>query len=171
MKNNLKQGVNETYMKTVLLIGEDGSKIGNVTFNEANRIAKDKGLDLIAVNRDKQVFKLGDRGKLNYDRKQREKQRKVQKKTQKIKEIQIRPTTDVGDIEIKTRKIKGFLEEGLRTRLVMKFKRSQLGYKAVGLQKVNELIQGLIDEGLASADSPPKFEGNNISVFINPTGK
>ena len=74
-------------------------------------------------------------------------------------------------MEIKTRKIKGFLEEGLRTRLVMKFKRSQIGYKDIGLQKVNELIQSLINEGLASADNPPKFEGNNISVFLNPLGK
>lgn len=162
-------------MKTILLIDENGTNLGKVAFSEAKNIAAQKSLDLIEVSKDKAVFKLGDRAKLNYERKQRERQRKArmrdQQKSHKVKQIQLRPTTDSGDLAIKTKKLKEFLDSGLKTKLVMRFKRSQLGYSDLGLQKVQALVDEMVEAGLATVDKPPKLEGNNIFVLLIPSSK
>lgn len=158
-------------MNLILLITEDGENLGRMTMDEARKKAKEYKLDLILVGKDNCVYKLGDSGKLNYDRKQKNRKQRAKKRENKIKEIQIRPTTDKGDLDIKAKKIRGFLKNGLRTKLIMRFKRSQINYKSVGMEKVNNLVDQLINDEIATVESPPKFDGNNILVFLIPTGK
>lgn len=155
-------------MREVLLISEKGECVGNMSFNEAKKIAEDEGLDLIEVNREKGVFKLGDQGKLKYEQKQKERTRRAQKRLQKIKEIQIRPTIDDGDLSVKMRRVREFLEHGMKTKVIMKFKKQQMLYKDAGMKKMIEIIDEIVGAGLASADSAPRFEGRNISVFLTP---
>jgi translation initiation factor IF-3 len=154
-------------VQTVLLIGEDGKKIGNITFEEAKRIAKDQNKDLMLMNKDKRVYKIGDEGKIKYDKKRRDKKARAQKRLQKVKEIQIRPTIEDSDLNVKLRRVRGFLSDGLKTKLVMKFKRQQMSYRDVGMRKMSGIIEKLVEEGLAIFDRP-RFEGNNITVFLNP---
>jgi len=155
-------------VQTVLLIGEDGVKIGNISFEEAKGIARDKNKDLMLVNKDKRVYKIGDEGKLKYDKKRNKRKSKSQQKSQKIKEIQIRPTIEDGDLEIKLRRIREFLSDGLKTKLVMKFKRQQMVYKESGICKVNSIIDKLVSEGIATVTAKPKLDGRNITIFLIP---
>jgi len=153
--------------QTVLLIGEDGKKIGNVTFEEAKKIAAGQNKDLMLMNKDKRVYKIGDEGKLKYEKKRRERRARAQRRAQKIKEIQMRPTIGDNDLETKMRRVREFLSDGLKTKLVMKFKRQQLSYKDAGMHKMNEITKRLVEEGLALAENP-QFEGRNIVVFLTP---
>ena len=155
-------------MQEILLIGSDGKRIGKMIYRDARDIAKKQNLDLIQVDKDKGIFKLGDAGKLKYDKKRKHKKQKEQKKSHKIKEIQLRPTIDKGDLDIKMRRARKFLEDGMKTRITMKFKKQQMLYRDAGMKKMNEIIGSLIDDGFALADNPPKFEGRNISVFLSP---
>jgi len=154
--------------RTVLLIGEDGSKIGNISLEEAKKIAIDQNKDLILMNKDKRVYKIGDEGKLKYDKKRSGKKSRAQKRAQKIKEIQIRPTIEDADLENKLRRVREFLSDGLKTKLVMKFKRQQMSYRSGGLSKINDIVKKLTEEGLAAPVVAPKFEGRNIIVFLAP---
>jgi translation initiation factor IF-3 len=155
--------------QTVLLIGEDGKKIGNISFEEAKKIAKNQGKDLMLMNRDKRVYKIGDEGKLKYEKKRREKRARAQRRLQKLKEIQMRPTIEDSDLEVKLRHVREFLNEGLKTKLVMKFKRQQMSYKDTGMRKISGIIEKLVEEGLAAVPAKPKFEGRNIIVFLIPS--
>ncbi len=155
-------------LMTILLIGKDGQKIGNVTFSEAKEVAKEQNLDLMAVNKDKSVYRICDKGKLNYDKKRNGKKRRAQQRAQKIKEIQLRPTTDDGDLSIKLRRVREFLSDGLKTKLVMKFSKRQMSYKSSGLEKMNSIVSELVKEGLAVVNSKPTLDGRNISVFLIP---
>ena len=155
-------------MREILLIDEDGSKIGSMSHGEAKKIAESKGLDLIQVNKDKGVFKLGDAGKIKYEQKRKQKQQRAQRRAHKVKEIQFRPTIDSGDLAIKMRRVREFLEDGMKTKLIMKFKKQQMLYKDAGMKKMQGIVEQLIADGLASVDSAPKFEGRNISVFLTP---
>lgn len=153
---------------TILLIGEDGTKIGNISFREAKEIAKEQGKDLIEVNKNKGVYKIGDAGKLKYEQKRRDKKKRAQQRNQKVKEIQFRPTIEDGDLQVKLRRVREFLEDGLKTKLVMKFKRQQMAYRDSGMQKMSNVVEQIVQEGLAAVDKPPRFEGNNINVFLIP---
>jgi translation initiation factor IF-3 len=153
--------------QTVLLIGEDGKKIGNVVFKEAKKIAIEQNKDLMLINKDKRVYKIGDEGKLKYEKKRRERRARAQKRAQKIKEIQVRPTIGDNDLEIKIRRIREFLSDGLKTKLVMKFKKQQMLYKDAGMHKMNEITKRLVEEGLIFTETL-QSEGRNIVVFLAP---
>lgn len=153
--------------QTILLIGEDGSKIGNVSFSEAEEIASNQGKDLILVNSNNNVYKIGDSGKIKYDQKRKERKLRAQKRAQKIKEIQLRPTTDNNDLETKLKHVREFLSDGLKTKLVMKFKRQQMSYRDDGMNRMAVIVKRFVDEGLAVAERP-QFEGPNIVVFLAP---
>lgn len=154
--------------QTVLLIDEDGNKIGNISFEEAKKIAKEKNKDLMLMNKNKKVYKIGDEGKLKYEKKRRERKVRAQRRLQKIKEIQMRPTIDDSDLEVKLRHIREFLSEGLKTKLIMKFKRQQMAYKDSGMRKMRGIVESLVKDGLSVPSITPKFDGRNIVVFLIP---
>lgn len=153
--------------QSVLLIGEDGQKIGNVSFAEAKEIAESKNKDLVLVNKDKSVYKIADRGKLKYERKQKERKLRAQRRAQKIKEIQMRPTIGDADLDVKLRHVREFLSDGLKTKIVMKFKGQQMSYVSTGLSKMKNIVEIFVSEGLATAD-PPRLEGRRITAFLTP---
>lgn len=153
---------------TVTLIDEDGNKVGQISLQEAQGIAKSRGKDLIEVNKDSRIFKIGDLGKIKYNQKQKRKVQLAQRRAHKIKEIQMRPTIDNGDLDIKLRRMREFLGSGLKTRLIMKFKRQQMAYKESGMQKVNSIVNQIVEDGLATPDKPPVFDGQRIVVFLVP---
>lgn len=155
-------------MAKILVIDSDGTNLGQKSFEEAKALADSQDMDLKLVSKEKNVYRILDEGKLKYERKQRLKKQRAQQRHNKIKEIQMRPTIADGDLDIKLRHVKEFLEEGLKTKLVMKFKARQHMYKNAGLSKVNSIVNSLVTEGLATVDNPPRFEGKNITVFLSP---
>lgn len=153
-------------MSLIALIGEDGSKIGNVTIEEAERIAKEAGKDL--TMKAKGVYRIADEGKLKYERNKKQKQQRAQRRTHKVKEVKLGPLTEAHDLDVKSKHIREFLGKGLKTKVTMRFKGRQMAFRSAGLKKMNELIQPLIDEGVASVDKQPKFEGRNLIAFLIP---
>lgn len=149
-----------------MLIGEDGSKIGNVTIEEAEKIAKEAGKDLTMKSKD--VYRIADEGRLRYERNKKQKQQRAQRRTHKVKEIKLGLLTEAHDIGVKSKHIREFLEKGLKTKVTMRFKGRQMAFKSAGLKKMNELIQPLVDAGVASIDKQPKFEGRNLVAFLIP---
>ena len=138
--------------QTVLLIGEDGKKIGHVSFEEAKRIAREQNKDLMLVNKEKRVYKIGDEGKLKYERKQKERRLRAKRRNQKIKEIQIRPTIGSNDLETKLRRVREFLNGGLKTKIIMRFKRQQMGYRDSGMRMVVDMVSKIVEEGIEEAE-------------------
>jgi len=152
----------------ILLIGEDGKKIGDVTFDEAKRIAQMEKKDLILVNAENNVYKIADFGKLKYDQKQKIKNQRAQKRTHKIKEIKLRLTTEQHDIDIKVGRIQEFLRDGLKTKITIQLKGRQQAFQNVGLEKMKAIIDSIMKSGTAIIDKAPTIEGKNIIAFLIP---
>jgi translation initiation factor IF-3 len=152
----------------ILLIGEDGKKIGNVTFKEGKRLAKEASKDLVIVNAEKKVYRIIDEGKLRYEQKQRKKLIKAQQRTHKIKEIKFGLMTDAHDINIKSERIREFLAKGYKTKITMQFKGRQVAFKEAGLQKLYNVVNRLIEEGVALLDKEPSFAGRNLTAILTP---
>ena len=149
-----------------MLIGEDGTKIGNVTMEDAERAAREAGKDLTMVA--KNVYRIADAGKLKYEQKRKEKLQRAQRRIHKIKEIKLSPVTDPHDLEIKARHIREFLVKGLKTKVTMRFKGRQMAFQQVGMEKILALVEPFVKEELATMDKKPSFEGRSLIVFLTP---
>ncbi|MEY4389925.1 MAG: translation initiation factor, partial [Pseudomonadota bacterium] len=85
------------------MIGSDGQNIGIVSLNDALMTAKEQGLDLIEIapNAKPPVCKITDFGKYKYELQKKASQAKKKQKVVTLKEIKMRPGTDVHDYNFK----------------------------------------------------------------------
>ena len=98
-----------------MLIGSNGEKLGLVEFSEALEKAKESSLDLVQVSPSDAspvVCKILNYGKHLFDKKKSLTSSRVRVRKNVTKEIKFRPSTDIGDYNIKLKRLKAlFLAE------------------------------------------------------------
>ena len=155
-----------------MLIGASGEKLGIVTLDQALESAKDSSLDLVQVsppNADPVVCKLLDYGKHLFDKKKNLSSSKVRAKRNTTKEIKFRPSTDTGDYNIKLKKIKGFIIDGDKTKITVRFRGREILNSDMGLDLLNRLKDELKD--IAQVDQEPSLEGRQLLMVLSPLKK
>ena len=100
------------------MIDNDGEKLGLKSIDEALKFAQEKQLDLVQVSSpdsEQVVCKIMDYGKHIFEEKNASSSKGKSKRTT-VKEIKFRPSTDIGDFNIKLKKLKALLivEIGLK---------------------------------------------------------
>jgi translation initiation factor IF-3 len=153
----------------VMLIGSDGHKIGMVSLDDAIERASKESLDLVQMspgNTDPVVCKLLDYGKHLFDKKKSISSSKTKVKRNTIKEIKFRPSTDVGDYNIKLKKIKSFILDGDKTKISVRFRGREILNSDMGLNLLNKLRSELID--IAQVDQEPSLEGRQLLMVLSP---
>ena len=92
----------------VQVIGSDGNNLGTLPLNKAIERAKSEGLDLIEIspNANPPVCKIMDMGKYKYDLQKKANIAKKKQKVVALKEIKLRPGTDVHDYNFKVKNAK-----------------------------------------------------------------
>ncbi len=152
----------------VQVITSNGENLGIITINEAVSRARDEGLDLIEIapNAKPPVCKIMDMGKYKYD--QQKKANKAKKKQKKIelKEIKLRPVTEVHDYSFKIKNAQKFISKGDKVKFTIKFKGRELQHTNLG----NELMEKIkIDmQSVGKVELQPKFEGKQMIMVIQP---
>lgn len=135
--------------REVRLIADNGEQVGVIPTVEARRRAANAGLDLVAINISNGVpiCKILDYGKFKYDqsRKDRENAKKNREARVELKEIQLRPTTDSNDLMVKAKRAQGFLEDGDKVKVVMKFKGREITHIDVGAQVMQDFLKNITD--------------------------
>ncbi len=110
-----------------------------------------------------------DYGKFLYeDSKRKAAARKNQKQTQ-VKEIKFRPGTDIGDYNIKLRKLREFLEDGDKTKVTIRFRGREMAHKDLGIQLLKRIEADLEDVGVV--EQFPKLEGRQMVMVLGPAKK
>ena len=156
----------------VMLIGANGEKMGIVPFSEALKLASSASLDLVQVSPSDAnpiVCKLLDYGKHLFDKKKSISSSKVKIKRNTTKEIKFRPSTDVGDYNIKLKKIKSFILEGDKTKISVRFRGREILNSDMGLNLLNRLRDELVD--IAQVDQEPSLEGRQLLMVLSPLKK
>lgn len=135
--------------REVRLIADNGEQVGVIPTVEARRRAANEGLDLVAINISNgiPICKILDYGKFKYDqsRKDRENAKKNREARVELKEIQLRPTTDSNDLMVKAKRAQGFLEDGDKVKVVMKFKGREITHLDVGAHVMQEFLKNIAD--------------------------
>lgn len=158
----------EIVSKSIRLIGEDGEVIGVVSNHEAQLKAQESGLDLveIAPNAEPPVCRIMDYGKYLFEVNKKQSVQKKKSKQQQSKEVKFRPSTDIGDFQIKLRKITAFLDEGCKVKITVRFKGREIMHHELGIDLLKRVEQALGES--ASIDSMPKSEGKQITMVVSP---
>jgi len=152
-----------------MLIGANGEKIGLLAFNEALDYAKAATLDLVQVSPSDAkpiVCKLLDYGKHVFDKKKSISASKTKVKRNTTKEIKFRPSTDIGDYNIKLKKIKSFILDGDKTKISVRFRGREILNSDMGLNLLNKLRLEL--EEIAQVDQEPSLEGRQLLMVLSP---
>jgi translation initiation factor IF-3 len=155
-----------------MLIGANGEKMGLLPFSEALESARSATLDLVQVSPSDSkpvVCKLLDYGKHLFDKKKSISSAKVKVKRNTTKEIKFRPSTDVGDYNIKLKKIKSFILDGDKTKISVRFRGREILNSDMGLNLLNRLKDEL--EDIAQVDQEPSLEGRQLLMVLSPLKK
>lgn len=150
------------------MIDELGEMLGVMTVPEGLRIAEDRGLDLIEIGPTAQppTCKIMDYGKYKYENKKKAAASRKKQVIVVIKEIQVRPRTDVHDFETKMKHARRFLLEGDKVKVNLRFMGREMSHQEMGLEVINRAIDFVKD--LALVESNPKTEGKNMFTMLAP---
>jgi len=142
--------------------------VGVVPTRKALEMALAVGLDLVevAANADPPVCKILDYGKYKYaEQKKRAEARKRQKVTE-VKEIKLRPNIDKHDYDVKMRAIVGFLKEGDKVKVTMRFRGREMVHQEIGMNVLMRVRTDL--EPVAKVEQTPLMEGRQMTMVMSP---
>ena len=155
-----------------MLINSDGKKLGSYSFEDALALAQKDSLDLVQVsppNTEVVVCKIMDYGKHIFAKKKNTSLSKSRVKRRSVKEIKFRPSTDVGDYNIKLKKIKSFILDGDKTKITIRFRGREILNSDMGLNLLNRLKDELAN--IAQVDQEPSLEGKQLLMVLSPLKK
>ena len=152
----------------VQVIGSSGDNLGTLPLNKAIEIAKEEGLDLIEIspNANPPVCKIMDMGKYKYDLQKKANKAKKKQKIVSLKELKLRPGTDVHDYNFKIKNAKKFLTKGDKVKFTVKFKGREMQHIQLGKDLMNRIIEDTKDIG--KIETQPKFEGRQMIMIVQP---
>ena len=152
----------------VQVIGSEGNNLGIMPLKKAIQLAKDEGLDLIEIspNANPPVCKIMDMGKYKYDLQKKANQAKKKQKIVSLKEIKLRPGTEIHDYNFKIKNAKKFITKGDKVKFTVKFKGREMQHVELGKDLMNRIIEDTKDIG--KVETHPKFEGRQMIMIIQP---
>jgi translation initiation factor IF-3 len=158
----------EIFSSTILLIGADGHKFGEIGTDEARAIAEEQGFDLVEVSPDAKppVVKLMDYGKFKYEQQKKAAEARKKQKVIEIKEIKMRPTIDDHDYETKMKAMKRFFGEGDKVKVTLRFRGREMAHQNLGMELLNRIQKDT--ETIAKMEQFPKMEGRQMMMVLAP---
>ena len=152
----------------VQVISTSGENLGILPIKKAIEIAKGDGLDLIEIspNTNPPVCKIMDMGKFKYDMQKKASKAKKNQKKVELKEIKLRPVTELHDYTFKIKNAQKFLSKGDKVKFTIKFKGRELQHVNLG----NELMDKIkVDmENVGKIELQPKFDGKQMIMVVQP---
>ena len=151
----------------VRVIGAAGEMLGVIPTSEAMTAAREAGLDLVEVAPQERppVCKIMDFGKFKFLQKQKAKD-KSKTHQQKLKEIRLRPKTDIHDIETKIQHARKFLEHKDKVLIYVVYKGRELQHVEEGRRILDMMLEKLVD--IAKVEKSPGMEGKRMAAMLAP---
>ncbi len=156
--------------REVRVIGLEGEQLGDMTADEARRLAEEAGFDLVEVapNGKPPVCRIMDYGKYKYEQKKKAAAGKAKGKgrTATLKEVKMRPSTDDHDLQFKMKNARRFLLEGDKVKVTVMFRGREMAHRKNGYDKLDHVKQLL--GTLVTVEAPPQMNGRFLSMVLVP---
>jgi translation initiation factor IF-3 len=151
---------------------ESGEMLGVMKTFKAIKMAHERGVDLveIAANAKPPVVKIIDYGKFQYQEEKRTKEQLKKQKASEVKEIRFSPFIGEADYQTRVKRLKEFLGNNNKVKVVVVFKGRQMGSKKFGYELIQRVTNDL-GEDTISIDMKPKFVGRHLISVVSPLSK
>ena len=125
-------------------------------------------MDLVEIspNAEPPVCRIMDYGKFRFEESKKLQTAKKKQKQTQVKEIKFRPGTDIGDYNIKLRKLVSFLEEGDRSKVTLRFRGREMAHQELGMELLQRVKVDLEEYG--TVEQEPKMEGRLMVMVLAP---
>ena len=131
-------------------------------------IAYNNKLDLVKVapNAKPPVCRIMDYGKYKYELAKKEKEAKKNQKVINVKEIRMTPNIEEHDLNVKAKRAIGFLKDGDKVKVSVRFRGRELGHTDMGKEVLLNFTEITAEYGVI--DKQPKMEGRNMVMYLVP---
>jgi translation initiation factor IF-3 len=152
----------------VRLIDASGENVGVVPIDKALRMSREADLDLVEVapGAEPPVCRIMDFGKFLYEREKKEREAKKSQTKIEIKEIRLRPKTNVHHRFFKTQDARRWLDDGMKVRVSIRFRGREIVHPEVALEDLKEIAEELKD--IATVEQAPSLEGKMMGMTLTP---
>ena len=170
--NNKGLRINEQIrVREIRLIDDEGNQKGIVPTIDALRMARDEDLDLVEVspNANPPVCKILDFGKYRFEMEKKLRDSKKNQKVLKLKEIRMQPKIGPGDLDTKAKHVQGFLDEGNKVKITIRFRGRELAHTELGYGVLQEVLKRLTSAYVV--EKPAAMDGKFMSMIISGKAK
>ena len=152
----------------IQVIASDGENLGILNLHDAINRAREKGLDLIEIapNVKPPVCKIMDMGKYKYDAQKKANKAKKKQKKIELKEIKLRPVTEIHDYSFKMKNAQKFLAKGDKVKFTIRFKGRELQHSSLGSDLMKKIKQDI--QSIGKVELQPKFDGKQMIMVVQP---
>lgn len=162
---------NQISAAQIRVLDSEGKQVGVFTRDEALAKAREAELDLVEIASQAKppVAKLIDFNKFLYQESKKRQEEKKKAKVSETKEVRLGPFMGDNDLQVMISRARGFLEDGDKVRLIVKFIGRQVTRPQFGHQILNKVFDALSD--ISKIDRDPKLEGKQLIAIISPEKK
>ncbi|MBQ1271981.1 MAG: translation initiation factor IF-3 [Clostridia bacterium] len=152
----------------VRVIDSDGSQLGIISARDAQKVAYDKGLDLVKISpqADPPVCKIMDYSKYCFEQANREKEARKNQKIVSINEVQLSVRIEQHDMETKKNHALRFLKGGDKVKVALRFRSREIQHPELGQEVMERFAQACSELGVV--EKPAKLEGRNMIMILAP---
>lgn len=150
------------------VLDSEGKQIGILSGGEALRLAKEQNLDLVEVagSATPPVAKIIDFKKFLYQQEKKKQEEKKKTKTSETKEVRLGPFISDNDLSVIVRRSRGFLEDGNKVKIVVKFRGRQVTHPEFGFETLKKYLKQLSD--ISKIERDGHLEGKQLICLISP---
>lgn len=154
--------------REVQLIDQNGENKGVVLTPDALKLAEDAGLDLVEIspNSTPPVCKILDYGRFRFAEQKKAAEARKNQKIIEIKELKLRPGIDKHDYEVKMRSLRGFIDEGDKVKITLRFRGREMAHQHLGMEVLNRVKAETAS--FVKVESEPSFEGRQVVMVLAP---
>ncbi len=154
--------------REIRVIDDDGEQLGVMTPEQAMERAAEKGLDVVEVapNSVPPVCRIMDYGRYKYEQKKKRASGKTKAHAATLKEVKVRPRTDLHDLDFKLRNARRFLMDGDKVKVTLTFRGREIVHKDRGRAQLDRIKEMLAD--VAAVENPPRMDGRFMSMILVP---
>ena len=158
----------QIHASEVRVIASDGTQLGIMPLADAMAHAEEEGFDLvmIAPNAAPPVCRIMDYGKYRFEQAKREKLNRKSQKIVETKEIWLSPGIGDHDMEFKVKNALGFLADGDKVKVTVRFRGREMAHTELGTVLLKEFADKCAET--AVVEKPAKLEGRRMSMFLGP---
>ncbi len=154
----------------IRLVLDDGTQYGVINTREALAMAVEKGLDLVEMSASAKppVCRIMDYGKYKFEKskKDKEAQRRHRASIVETKEIKFRINIDSNDYQVKLKKIRQFLGEKDKVKIVIMYRGREIAFQKKGLELLARVQEDVAD--LGTSEKAPERMGRQQIIIISP---